>query len=107
MLEDGRLSRACLVSMAHLYTMEDFASLTEQGKKESELVAAENDYIAACVEKAVDKFVGFFSINPLRPYAMTELRRCTANQFLQGIKVISPLSNSICKMILTRLDCSK
>jgi uncharacterized protein len=89
-LEDGRLSGACLVSMAHLYTMEDFASLTEQGKKESELVAAENDYVAACVEKAADKFVGFFSINPLRPYALTELRRCTANQFLHGIKIHIP-----------------
>lgn len=90
LLENEHLAGAFLISMAHLYAMEDFATVVKSPAQERQLVAAENDYIAACVAKSPERFVGFFSVSPLREYAFEELKRCQANPHLTGLKLHLP-----------------
>lgn len=81
---------AFLISMAHLYTNEDFRQFCPTPEMEHRLVAAENDYVAVSVARAPARFVGFYSVNPLRDYSFEELRRCHANPNLKGLKLHLP-----------------
>jgi predicted TIM-barrel fold metal-dependent hydrolase len=81
---------AFLVSMAHLYTTDDFRQISTSIELERRLVAAENDYVAVSVAGHPAEFVGFFSVNLFRDYAFDELRRCMSNPNLTGLKLHLP-----------------
>jgi predicted TIM-barrel fold metal-dependent hydrolase len=50
-------------------------------------VKAENDWVAEQVARFPDRFVGFFSFNPLEDYALEEINRCAKNPAFKGIKL--------------------
>lgn len=87
--ETHKIAKGFLVSMAHLYTTEDFGA-TGDPKKEQQLVQAENDFVVLCVKTAPERFVGFFSVNPLRAWAFEEMERCRKQPGLRGLKLHLP-----------------
>ncbi len=87
-LDSQELSGALLVSMAHVYTNGNLRDAIEGD--EQDWVQNENDFVASAVAKSPDKLLGFFSVNPLRQYAMEEMERCRANEHLVGLKLHLP-----------------
>lgn len=90
LMNEEKLAGAFIVSMAHLYTTEAFQGLQKDVRDEQEFVARENDFVASCVAEYPESLVGFFSINPLRPYSIDELERCLSNDHLTGLKLHLP-----------------
>ena len=90
LLETEPIQGAFLVSMAHLYATDRLWEIKEVGDSEQQLVAEENNFIAACVATDPQNLIGFFSVHPLRPYAMAELERCRRRVGLTGLKLHLP-----------------
>lgn len=89
-LSQNEVGGAFLISMAHLYSTEDFRAICTTYESERRFVAAENDYVAVSVARHPSRFVGFFSLNLFREYAFDELERCKANPNLTGLKLHLP-----------------
>ncbi len=89
-VKQENVAGAFLISMAHLYSSDDFRPICSTPELERRLVAAENDFVAISVAKSPSRFIGFYSVNPLREYAFEELRRCRANPNLTGLKLHLP-----------------
>ncbi len=82
-LSNTAVRRIDLISMAHVYTAEDFGGF----KNERELVERENSYVAAARDKHSKKTRAFCSVDPLREYALAELERCRTALKMDGIKL--------------------
>jgi predicted TIM-barrel fold metal-dependent hydrolase len=89
-LNQEQVAGAFLISMAHLYSSDEFRPICKTLDLERRLVAAENDYVAVSVARSPNQFVGFFSVNPLKEFAFDELRRCRENPNLTGLKLHLP-----------------
>jgi uncharacterized protein len=91
--ESQKISGAFLVSMAHLYTSPEMEFSVLEGedaiKVERQRVSRENDMIARSASLFPDRAVGFFSVNPLRDYALDEMNRCYMGG-LGGMKLHLP-----------------
>jgi len=57
------------------------------GKEELELVRWENDLTAREVDAMPERFTTFYSINPLKDYALEEMERCRQDLKMQGLKL--------------------
>jgi len=82
-LKNTAVKRIDLVSMAHVYSSEEFGGF----KNERELVEKENSYVAAERDKYPKKIRAFCSVDPLRDYALDELERCRTKLKMDGIKL--------------------
>lgn len=82
-LHNTAAGRIDLISMAHVYSAEDFGGF----KNERELVERENAYVAAARDKHPKKTRAFCSVDPLREYALAELERCRTALKMDGIKL--------------------
>jgi predicted TIM-barrel fold metal-dependent hydrolase len=89
-VERNEVDGAFLISMAHLYSTDEFQTICKTEETERRLVAAENDFVAVSVARMPRRFIGFFSINLFRKYAFDELSRCKANPNLTGLKLHLP-----------------
>ncbi len=85
-----KIQQGFLISMAHLYSTERLLRSARVKDHEQQLVSEENDFIARQVVKAPKRFVGFFSVNPLREWAFDELERCRKVAGLRGLKLHFP-----------------
>ncbi len=47
----------------------------------------DNDFIAATIDKYPDRIIGFGQVDPRRPDAINELRRCAGELMLRGVKL--------------------
>lgn len=75
--------RIHLLSMAYLYGHPEFGKV----ENEADLVRAENDYVAAA-RKTAGKHTRFYcGVNPLRDYALEEVKRCSERLKADGIKL--------------------
>lgn len=72
-----------LLSMAYLYGHPEFGKV----ENEADLVRAENDYVAAARNTAGKRTRFYCGVNPLRDYALTEVRRCRETLKADGIKL--------------------
>ncbi len=82
------LDRVVLVPMGHLYANSEFrAGLGLDLDQEYERLRGENDHVAAQARRWPGRAVALCSVNPLRPYAQTELARCREKEGVVGIKV--------------------
>lgn len=83
-LDDAGVRRAAVLSVAYW-----FGSPRRETPVENEYakVKAENDWVAAQCARYPDRLVAFFSVNPLRDYALEELERCAKNSQFKGIKL--------------------
>lgn len=81
-LDQAGVERGLLVSTAYRYGERD-APVPD----EAALVAAENDFIAAAVERSNGRLAGVCAVNPLRDYALSELGRCAADGRFTALKL--------------------
>lgn len=86
-LEQSKVEKAFIVSMAHLYGSSRWNRLESYAEKEHEWVRHENNFIASVVRASPDRLVGFGSVHPLRPYALAEIRRFRDELGLTGLKL--------------------
>jgi predicted TIM-barrel fold metal-dependent hydrolase len=78
---------ARVLSMAYLYGSEWFREGLALGEAEElARVRRENDFVAGVVRGRAE-LEGFGSADPLRPYALEELRRCREELGLAGVKL--------------------
>ena len=84
LLDSAGIRRALVLSVA--YTWGKASRATVEG--EYNHVKAENDWTAQQVSQYSDRLRAFCSFNPLRPYAIDELTRCSNNpQLRYGLKL--------------------
>lgn len=78
-LDAAGIERAVVLSVAY-----DFANPHKPVvPNEYEDVKAENNWTGAQIAPYPKRFVGFCSVNPLRPYVLTEMARCAKNPNLR------------------------
>ncbi|MBK9155508.1 MAG: amidohydrolase family protein [Chloracidobacterium sp.] len=75
--------RIDLVSMAHVYSSEEFGKTAN----DREMVEKENAFVAAARDKHPKRIRAFCSVDPLRDYALEELERCRTKLKMDGIKL--------------------
>ena len=83
-LDDAGISRASVLSVAYWFGDGAFKGTTSE---EYAKVREENDWMAAQVARFPERLVGFCGVNPLRDYALDEIRRCAKIPGIKGMKV--------------------
>jgi predicted TIM-barrel fold metal-dependent hydrolase len=81
-LDEAGIRRAVVLSVAYVYG-DDRRQFTDEYAR----VRAENDWTAAEVARWPERLVGFCGANPLRPYALQEIERCSRLPPMIGIKL--------------------
>ncbi len=84
LLDSAGIRRAVVLSVAYTWGK----ATREPVADEYERVRAENDWTAEQVALYPDRLLGFCSVNPLKPYALEELARCSRDPRLRsGLKL--------------------
>ncbi|NNF01011.1 MAG: amidohydrolase family protein [Pyrinomonadaceae bacterium] len=78
-------SRVNLVSMAYLFGHPEFGKV----ENEYDAVRAENDYVLKAKEKFPGKIKAYCGVNPLKSYALDEVKRCHRILKADGLKIHS------------------
>jgi len=85
---DSGLAQAVVASMAYLYGNQEFRDgLRLDEAAEAARVRQENDHVAAQAASHPGRLAGFCSVQPFRPYATAEIRRCRDSLSLPGLKL--------------------
>ena len=83
LLDAAGIRKAVLLSTAYLY-----GSPQRQVEDEYARVRRENDWTAAQAAQFPDRLIAFCGVNPLKDYALDEIRRCASRRGLKhGIKL--------------------
>lgn len=87
LLDQAGIRKATLLSLAYMFGKPGSAVEDEPAK-----VRAENDWTVAQAARYPDRLVAFCSFNPLKDYALQELKRCAAKRggvagLVRGIKL--------------------
>jgi predicted TIM-barrel fold metal-dependent hydrolase len=82
-LDDAGIQRAVVLSIAYWFGEQEVSYPGDP----YENVRAENDWTAAEVAKYPDRLVAFCGVNPLRDFALDEMRRCSTELGMPGIKL--------------------
>jgi predicted TIM-barrel fold metal-dependent hydrolase len=83
LLDTAHIQRGVLLSVAYMY-----GSPKRQVHDEYAKVRAENDWTAEQAAQYPDRLIAFCSFNPLKEYALDELKRCASRPGLRhGIKL--------------------
>lgn len=88
LLNNARLDRAFVLSGSYILGMSGI-----EGPDEYNDVKKENNYVAIQSAKYPEGLVGFFSVNPLKDYAIKEIDRCYDELKLPGLKLHFTNSN--------------
>ena len=84
LLDDAGIRRALVLSMAYTWGKASRAAV----ENEYEQVKAENDWTSNQVAQYPDRLRAFCSVNPLKPYALQEIARCSKDPNLRrGLKL--------------------
>jgi predicted TIM-barrel fold metal-dependent hydrolase len=84
LLDSAGFQRALVLSVAYTWGK----ASREPVDDEYDRVRAENDWTAQQVAQYPDRLLGFCSFNPLKPYALEELERCSRDPLLNhGLKL--------------------
>ena len=83
-LDDAGIARAAVLSVAYWFGDGAFKGTSAE---EYAKVRGENDWMAAQVARFPTRLVGFCGVNPLRDYALEEIRRCAKIPGIKGMKV--------------------
>ena len=84
LLDAAGIRRALVLSMAYTWGKASRAAV----ENEYEQVKAENDWTSQQVAQYPNRLRAFCSVNPLKPYALDELARCTKDpQLRHGLKL--------------------
>src|SRR5262249_18542068 len=82
-LDDAGIRHAAVLSVAYLFGSAHWKPVADEYTK----VRSENDWTAEQVGRYPKRLVGFFGFNPLKDYALDELRRCAKNPRFKGVKL--------------------
>jgi predicted TIM-barrel fold metal-dependent hydrolase len=83
-MDSAGIQQALLLSMAYTWGK----ASREPVADEYEQVKAENDWTAQQAAQFPDRLRAFCSLNPLKPYALDELARCSSTPLLRrGLKL--------------------
>lgn len=83
-LDAAGIHRAVVLSVAYSFSNPNKPPIPSEYAH----VMAENDWTSAQVAKYPDRLLGFCSVNPLRPYAVKEIKRCAKDPNLRnGLKL--------------------
>jgi len=83
MLDDAKIDRAVVLSVAYMY-----GSASRNVTDEYDKVRAANDWTASEAARYPKRLTAFCGFNPLKPYALEELARCAAPPLnMRGIKM--------------------
>jgi predicted TIM-barrel fold metal-dependent hydrolase len=83
-LDDAGITKAVVLSVAYWFgDGENRGTLAEEYAK----VKQENDWMASEVARYPVRLVGFCGVNPLRDYAIDEIRRCSKLPGIKGMKI--------------------
>ena len=83
-LDAAAIQRAVVLSVAYSFSNPNKPPVPNEYAH----VMAENDWTSAQVAKYPNRLLGFFSVNPLRPYAIKEIARCAKDPSLRtGLKL--------------------
>jgi predicted TIM-barrel fold metal-dependent hydrolase len=84
MLDELRIPRAVVLSQGYQYGNPNRPAAADEYAQ----VKEENDWTSAQVARYPERLVGFCGLNPLKDYALQELRRCGADpRMRRGIKL--------------------
>ena len=84
-LERSKTNKMTLVSMAYLFGHPEFGKV----ENEYETVKAENDFVVKAREKSPETIKSFCGVNPLKDYALREVKRCHTELKADGLKIHS------------------
>jgi len=87
-LDEAGLDRAFLLSVAYIPGNDLI-----EGPDEYNDVKKENNYLAIQCARYPERLIGFFSVNPLKEYAIKEIDRCYYELKLPGLKLHFANSN--------------
>jgi predicted TIM-barrel fold metal-dependent hydrolase len=83
-LDDAGIRKAAVLSVAYwLGDGVNRGSMAEEHAK----VREENDWMVSEIGRFPDRLVGFCGVNPVRDYALEEVRRCAKLPGIKGVKV--------------------
>lgn len=83
-LDDAGIRRAVVLSVAYGFSNPNKPPIPNEYAH----VMGENDWTSAQVAKYPHRLLGFCSVNPLRPYALEEIARCSKDPHLRtGLKL--------------------
>ena len=83
-MDDAGIQRAVLLSLGYWFGDGQFKGSVEQ---EYAAVRRETDWVVSQASRYPGRFVVFCGVNPLRPYAIDELRRCSSIPGVKGMKL--------------------
>lgn len=81
-MSDAQVNKAALLSTAYFFSSEG-----KTNKNKYRALKSDNTWIANVVTKHPDKFVGFFSVNPLSDSASTVIKRNAQIKAFSGLKL--------------------
>lgn len=84
-IENSKTNQMNLISMAYLYGHPEFGKI----ENEYETVKAENDFVIKARERSPKNIKAFCGINPLKNYALEEVKRCHKTLKADGLKIHS------------------
>jgi len=88
LFRDSGLTQVAVASMAYLYGNAEFRDgLGLSVEAEEQRARAENDHLAGHAALLGQQAAGFCSVQPFRPYALAESRRCRDSLGLPGLKL--------------------
>ena len=83
-LDAAGISRAVVLSVAYSFSNPNLPPVPDEYAH----VMRENDWTSAQVAKYPHRLLGFCSVNPIRPYALEEIARCSKDpNLLTGLKL--------------------
>jgi predicted TIM-barrel fold metal-dependent hydrolase len=82
-LDETGIERAVVLSIAYSLA----SPLRTRPGDEYDNLRAENDWVASQVSRYPDRLVAFCGVNPLRDYAVKEVRRCAGELRMKGVKL--------------------
>lgn len=83
LLKRGQAENIDLIGMGYVYESPDFY----QGEDRYERLKKENDYLLATAQKHPDRIRPFFTVDPLKEYALDEFNRCIDRHPGSGLKL--------------------
>jgi len=83
-LDINQAERMVLVAGGYAYSQ---SYLLEKKKDRKTYVMAENDSLAAMVDRHPERLLGFYGLNPLESFSFREMKRCHEELNLDGLKL--------------------
>lgn len=82
-LKDNETIKMLLVSAGYSFLDQE----KQSEKREHRWVKKENNLLHQIVQTAPGRLIGFYGVNPLKSFTMTEIKRCHTELGLDGIKL--------------------